>query len=184
MQRQETQITLEQFERIIQQPENRERRLELINGELVEKEDMGTEEHGNLILVLGAALLAYLRQNPIGHVTTDALHRADAINERRPDISLRLTDEPMVTQGSVPTLPDLAIEIQSPDDDPNDMRDKAHFYLQNGSKAVWLLYPRKQIIETYHNDPRLDDILTANEVLTGGDLLPGFSVPVRDVFEG
>lgn len=55
------------------------------------------------------------------------------------------------------------------------------YYLQNGTRLVWLVYPEKQQIEIHTADapiqtPGLDD------ALDGGAALPGLTLPLRDVF--
>lgn len=78
-------------------------------------------------------------------------------------------------------MPDSAVETKSPSDNLKRLRQKAEHYLQNGVKMVWLLYPEKQSIEVL--TPEDFSYLTANGTLTGGDLLPEFSVTVADLFK-
>lgn len=62
------------------------------------------------------------------------------------------------------------------------MREKAAFYLGNGARLVWLVYLHKRIVEVYR--PEADvELLLEGDILTGGEVLPGFSMPVADVFE-
>jgi hypothetical protein len=60
------------------------------------------------------------------------------------------------------------------------MYDKAQLYLANGTRMVWIIYSTRQIIEVLTPTDR--QLLTINDVLEGGDVLPGFSVPVRELF--
>lgn len=76
-------------------------------------------------------------------------------------------------------MPDLAVEVKSPDDSLRALRDKARYYLANGCRLVWLVLPDKQIIEVYTADKQP---LTEADTLTGGEVLPGFALPVRQVF--
>lgn len=173
--------TVEQFEAFIARPENAERRFELIHGEVVEK--MPTEEHALIIILIGAALLSYFRQNPIGRVGTDARFRPghDDENDRRPDVHATLDPQPpVVTKGPRFGVPDIAVEVKSPDDLTREMREKALYYLENGAKLVWLVFPDKKIVETYSADA--DDVWVQGDILTAPDLLPGFSLPLRDIF--
>jgi Uma2 family endonuclease len=61
------------------------------------------------------------------------------------------------------------------------MRDKAEYYLKNGTKLVWLVYPEKQLIEVFRANGD-SDFFTINDTLDGEDVLPGFQLPVRQVF--
>lgn len=173
--------TLEQFEAFIALPENAERSFELINGEIVEK--MPTEEHALILLLIGGALITYLQQNPIGRAGSDARFRPgrDPENDRRPDVYVTLDPQPpAVKQGPRLGVPDIAVEVKSPDDSMREMREKADYYLRNGAKLVWLVFPDKKVVESYSADA--DEIFIEGDMLTAPDLLPGFSLPVRNLF--
>jgi Uma2 family endonuclease len=77
-------------------------------------------------------------------------------------------------------MPDLAVEVQSPGQSDRFMSDKAAFYLENGSKMVWLIYPDRQLVEFL--TPTERQLLTLDGTISGGDVLPDFSVKVADIF--
>ena len=78
-------------------------------------------------------------------------------------------------------MPDLAVEIKSPDDSVRQLREKAAYYLANGARLVWLIYPQQRMIEVY--DPDADvEILVEGDLLTGKEVLPDFNLPVAEVF--
>jgi Uma2 family endonuclease len=174
--------TVDEFEAYIALPENRDRQLELIDGDIVEK-NVPTERHGITAANFVTEVRIYLKQNPIGRVAVEVRYRrpGDQYNARQPDVSFRADrSQAVVEKGAVPQMPDLAIEIKSPDDSLREMRDRADYYLANGSRMVWLAYPDKRIVEVYTLDDIL--ILTEDDILDGGDVLPGFKMSVRDVF--
>ncbi len=174
--------TVAEFEAFIERPENRDRLFELIDGEIVKK--MVTEEHGLIVANLIFLLKRYLIQHPIGHVGVEISHRTpnDDYNERLPDISFILNSErPIVRQGAVPAMPELAIEVKSYSQTYKEMREKAAFYLAHGARAVWLVFPEKRLVETY--TPTTHNILLENETLSGGDMLPNFSLSVAEIFQ-
>jgi Uma2 family endonuclease len=177
---QERLYTVEEFERFIAQPENRDRLFELIQGEIVEK--MPTEEHGELAANLVVALHSFVVPRKLGRVGVEIRHRMpnDTRNSLLPDVSFIAGKRPSVTEGSVPQMPDLAVEIKSPDDSLKDLRDKANYYLLNGTRLVWIVDPVKRLVITLTPDD--EQILLENEVLDGGDVLPGFTMPVKDIF--
>lgn len=179
----ERQLTTEEFETFLHQPENQERLFELIHGEIVEK--MPTEEHGVIVINIGTAIRLFLKQTPIGRVGAEVRYRLpkDRFNAPMPDLSVNSGQRPIVREGSVPQMPELAVEIQSPSDSIKKMREKAHYYLTNGSHIVWLVFPTKRYIEVYQLDHEME-VMLGNELLTGGDLLPGFTMSVADVFDG
>jgi len=104
----------------------------------------------------------------------------DDYNARIPDVSFSSAKRPIVKQGSVPELPDLAVEIQSPNQSLKSLREKARYFVGNGTKLFWLIIPNKQIVEIY--TPDSEDVLKADDTLSGGDVLPEFSLAVRDIF--
>lgn len=177
--------TIKDFEAFIVQPENIGRRFELINGRAIEK--MPTQLHGLIALFLGYLFWSYRERNPIGWFFADARYQMpnDAENARIPDISfIRKERGPVIEEGPAPYMPDLAIEIQSPDDDPKEMREKAAYYLANGSRMVWLIFTRKRNrrIEVYRpGQPMLT--LSMDDTLNGSDVLPGFEVAVKALYE-
>ena len=177
-------MTIDEFERMIALYANTDRSFELIDGEMVEK--MPTEQHGSIIANLLTQLVLFVKQHKLGIVTTDARHRVaeDKHNDFRPDISYIsfARKNEVVRKGVVPLMPDLAVEVKSPDDSAVLMRKKAAYYIENGSKLVWLIYPLKRTVEVYTADGDLR-ILDDDGTLDGADVLPGFTMPVRELFE-
>lgn len=174
--------TVEDFEAFLALPENRDRRFELIDGEFVEK-TAGTEETGVIAGWIVTYLNMYAREDHRGYAAISALHQPDGdrFNARQPIISfLRDVTRPIEKRGAAPYLPDLCIEIQSPDDSDKQMADKAAFYLANGSKMVWLVYPSKRLVEVLTATDR--QLLGLEDTLSGGEALPGFSVAVKQIF--
>ncbi len=172
--------TIQEFEAFIAQPENAEYHFELIDGEIVQK--MPTMLHGLIIFLLSAALGTYLREHPIGRAGVEVRYRlsSDNLNDVIPDLSFVTMDKPIIRKGAAPFLPDLAVEVQSPDQSDKFMADKAAYYLANGVRMVWLVYPDKRLVEVLTPDAR--HLLNDADSLDGGDVLPGFSLPIRDIF--
>lgn len=172
--------TVKEFEEFVAQPENAEWNFELIYGEIVKK--MPTLLHGFIITLLSGMLFNYLRQNPIGRIIAEGSYGlpGDEYNNRIPDLSFISNEKPLVSKGAAPFMPDLAIEVQSPSQSDKFMRDKADYYLANGVRMVWIVYTEKHIVEVLTPDDR--ELLTDAHTLSGGDMLPGFSLPVREIF--
>jgi Uma2 family endonuclease len=174
--------TVQEFEDFIRKVQNHDRRFELIHGAIVEK-PMPRQEHGIIVLRIGSRILIWIEQGGRGRVGTEIRHRVpgDLHNDRIPDIAYYVDSTvPVVTQGAVPTLPDLAIEVKSPDDTYKEMRAKAAYYLVNGTTLVWLIFPEKRVVEVYGQD--FEDVLVEGDTLNGGDLLPGFEMAVVEIF--
>lgn len=174
--------TVEEFEAYIALPENRERRFELIQGEIVEK--MPTQKHAALAGFFYGEMYIHLKVHPIGWVLVEARYQMpeDKDHSYIPDVSfVSDRNRVLVERGAAPYMPDLAIEIMSPDDSLRDLRKKARYYLANGSQLVWLVIPQKRLVEVYTPDD--DFVLTEGDILTGGDVLPGFTLAVKDIFQ-
>lgn len=172
--------TVDEFEAVIRLPENRDRNFELIQGEIVEK--VPTELHGLVNTNILGYLWTYSRTHNIGRVGPEIRNRipGDDYNARQPDISFFLdTQRPVVERGPVLQMPDLAVEVKSPDDSFREMREKADYYLANGARMVWLVYPEKRIVEIHTADEF--QILIDGETIEVSDVLPGFTLPVRDI---
>jgi Uma2 family endonuclease len=176
-----TRTTYAAFETFTALPEHRDFNFELIDGEIIEK--MPSMEHGNIVVTLIFYLKLYSLQNKRGRILTEVQHKLphDDHNARQPDISVFTNaDEPILTQSPVPRMPDIAIEVQSPDDRISAMREKAAYYLANGTQMVILVFTRKRFVEVQTADNI--DILTLEDTLEGGAVLPGFSLAIKDIF--
>jgi Uma2 family endonuclease len=175
--------TVDEFETFIALPQNVDRRFELINGEIVET--MPTEEHSLVAGNFYAALREFVRPRNLGRVAFEVRFRMpeDQHNARLPDVSFTSTERllPVVKKGAVPFMPDLAVEIKSPDDSIKTLREKAAYYLSNGTQLVWIADPDKRIVIVLTLDD--EDILLEKDTLTGGDVLEGFSIPVAVLFD-
>ncbi len=178
-----TLIDMQAFQDFIARPENDERFYELIHGQIVKK-PMPTEYHGQIVAILLGLLYAYTSQHPERKlkIGTEVRFKPDDANSRLPDVHVRYREGPAQRRGAVSQLPQLIAEVKSPDDSYTQMRDSATYYMTNGTQLVWLIYPEKQLVEVYAAGQDAD-LLTASDTLTGGPVLPGFSVPVSTLFE-
>ncbi len=172
--------TAEEFEAFADSGENSEWLLELVNGKVEEK--FMTEEEGVITATLGAQFYNFVMPRKLGRVGVEIRYRhpEDKYNARIPDVSFSSAKTEVTRRGSTPVFPDLAIEIKSPDDSLMKLRDKAHFFLLNGTKMFWIVIPSKQLVEVYTAEE--ESIYTAEDTLSGGDVLPEFTLAVKDIF--
>jgi Uma2 family endonuclease len=173
-------LTTGAFEEIALLPENRDKRLEFILGRMTE---LVSNSYSSQV---AAAILTYLNlyvlQHQLGRVTgADGGYK---IGDDRyiPDVAFvsktRQPEPSFEAYNSVP--PDLAVQVLSPSDQADDVRVKIVNYLQAGV-AVWLVDPVMKRAEVYlpnKKPQRLDH----DGVIDGGDLLPGFTLTLKDVF--
>ncbi len=172
--------TVADFEALSVLPENADRRFELIDGEIIEK--IPSQLHAYIVALLSSYLITYLQQNPLGWALVEARYQLhdDAHNACIPDLSfVRSEGRTLIEEGAAPYMPDLAVEVQSPGQSDKFMIDKAEYYLAHGTQMVWLVYPQKRLVESLTLDTRY--LLTQADILTGGDVLPGFEVTVQAI---
>jgi Uma2 family endonuclease len=104
---------------------------------------------------------------------------------RGPDVSFVSWDQlpgHHVPRDPVPGLhPDLAVEVLSKGNTRGEMTRKRKEYFLAGTRLVWQVNPRKRTVDVYAA-PDQFTTLTAADTLDGGDVLPGFTLPVKALF--
>ena len=172
-------------ERDVIEAHDRENRLcELVDGVLVEKA-MGYLE-SFLAVELIAFLATYARQNDLGVVAgADGTIRLAVGLVRIPDVSFvswdRLPDRKVPTKPIPDLAPDLAVEVLSASNTKAEMRRKVSEYFEAGVRLVWLVDPSTRTVRVAYA-PGRETILGEGQTLEGGDVLPGFVLPIRQLF--
>lgn len=173
--------TLAEYEQIQDLPENHDKLLELIDGEIVEK--VASFTPSEIALTIGTFIRLYLMENRIGRATaSDGSYIMSDEDVFIPDVGFiskaRLPDRP---DRAAPIPPDMAVEVKSPTDSKPAMRRKAEKYLAYGTRLVWLVFPDEQVVEVYIPD-RDVETFTIGDILDAHDELPGFTVSVEQIF--
>jgi Uma2 family endonuclease len=174
-------ITAEEFERLALLPENADRRLELIGGDIVE---VVSNNYSSMVAARILIRLGNFLENAhvAGYVTgADGGYRVG--DERYiPDVAfVSKSRQPAPSRDAYNAIaPDLAVEVLSPSDQQDILRLKIANYLAAGT-TVWLVNPDNKTVEVYTPGQRAYRLGPA-DTLTGGDLLPGFALPVKDIF--
>ncbi len=164
---------------------DRERRLfELVDGVLVEKV-MGYWE-SVLAIELGRLLGNFVKRRKLGTLAGEAgMLRLSPGLVRIPDLSFisraRLAQHRRMLAPILPLAPDLAIEVLSEGNTAREMARKVREYFASGCRLVWLVDPRTRTVAVYTSLAR-PIVLTEKQTLTGGDVLPGFRLPLRKLF--
>jgi Uma2 family endonuclease len=165
--------------------EQRENRLfELVDGVLVEK-IMGVPE-SHLAVRLGGRLEAVAEEHDLGFVTgADGALRLMPGLIRIPDVSFvsweRVSDR-VVPSKPIPDLaPDLAVEVLSKGNTPEEMERKLKEYFLVDVRLVWFVDPRQRIVEVY-SAPDVSTVVREHQTLDGGEVLPGFALPLKQLF--
>lgn len=103
---------------------------------------------------------------------------------RAPDVSfVRAERIPVggLVAGYWPGAPDLAVEVLSPSDRYPEVQRKVQEYLDAGTRLVWVIDPESRTATVFHPDGR-SKFFGADDVLDGGDVLPGFRLPLSEVW--
>jgi Uma2 family endonuclease len=157
---------------------------ELVDGVLVEKA-IGYRE-SILAAALGGILLDFVGPRNLGVVSgPDGMVRLFPGLVRGPDVAYatwdcfpdrRIPDEP------IPTLaPDLVVEVLSESNTVREMERKRGEYFSQGVSVVWEIDPETRTATVYKADGTVIE-LTESDRLDGGDVLPGFSLELRELF--
>lgn len=158
---------------------------ELIDGTLVEKTS-GFHE-SSLTCLLLYHLKAYLLRNNLGILSgADGTLRLTTGLLRIPDVAFIPWDR--LPGRKRPTVPvpqlaiDLAVEVLSKGNTKAEMDRKVREYFEAGARLVWLIDPKARAVRVYA-DAKRSTILKEGESLDGGEVLPGFVLPLREFFE-
>jgi Uma2 family endonuclease len=171
-------VTAEQLERTGRKD------LELVRGELVPVTPAGFK-HGALAGFLTIELGAYARAHACGRVLVETGFRlfTDPDTVRGPDVSYlsRERQETLPRRGGfVHGVPDLAIEVVSMEKTPEQLASKAREYITAGTPMVWVVDPEARQVTVYRGREVM--VLKGGDSLDGGDVLPGFVLPVTRLF--
>ena len=159
---------------------------EVVDGRIQEK-DMGAFE-ADIAKVLLLAINDYLRTNPLGSIHIELLFQIDPVanTRRRPDVAFLSAERwPLgkrpPRQAAWEVVPDLAIEVVSPGNQFCDEVRKIDDYFRAGVRLVWYVLPDNDRVYVY-DSPFSVRILPDTEALDGGAVLPGFRLPLADLF--
>lgn len=164
-----------------------EKRLELIEGELIEMSPAGGK-HGSLALHAGHLIWDHVDENDLGYTTAaetgytlfknpdgkDTVLAPDVGFVRKDRLPEGLPD------GYVPLAPDLAVEVVSPNDSAAEIHNKVMKYLKYGTRLVWVLYFDTESAVAYTASGA--QVIDVEGTLDGGDVVPGLKIPMRKLF--
>jgi Uma2 family endonuclease len=164
-----------------------ETRLELSEGSLI-RMSPGSIKHGLIATRFLSRIDVYVEQNDLGYVsiaeTGYLLFKGDDGRDtvRAPDIGFfkhgRLPGG-IPDKGYALLVPDLAIEVVSPNDTATDIQNKVNDYLKAKIPLFGFFYPDSGTMNVWRDGVMTR--LTLDDVFEGGDVLPGFRLNLREV---
>ena len=161
---------------------------EIVGGQRVDLQPMSVYTAW-LASRLHGQLWPYVEEHGFGTCVMEMLFILDAERNlrRRPDVAFVSADRwPLDREfpvtGDWDVVPDLAVEVISPNDIFKDVLAKLHEYFQYGVQLVWTVVPEAQQVYVY-DSPTQVRILTVRDTLTGSKILPDFRLPLASLFQ-
>jgi Uma2 family endonuclease len=158
---------------------------ELVNGRVVPMAPAG-HLHGAAESRLDVKLALYAETTGAGRVMVGEV----GIYTRRNPDTVRGADIVFMSQeryarcgpsAYLDVAPELVVEILSPEDRPGPMKEKIQEYLSVGVDRVWFIDPRRQRVLVYRSSKQVETLGTG-DILRDEEILPGFSLPLSELF--
>ena len=170
---------------LLRMPDNSTK--ELVDGRIVEKN--GSVESSEIEGLFYFRFRAFLLGHPVAEVYPASLgyqcFEDNPTKIREPDTTVvrleRLEKLPDPNPGYMPIVPDLAVEVISPNDVVYDVDEKVQEYLGAGFPLVWVADPKARTVMVYPRGGR-PVFYSADDELTAEAVLPGFRCKVSDFF--
>ena len=160
---------------------------ELIRGEFCETMGVGLK-HGEIVINLGILIGAVVKPRKLGRMfgsDVGVILERDPDTVREPDFAFISAERMPLVEESYSyseIVPDLVVEIASPSDSRRAVNDKARMWRSYGVPLVWAAYPDTRTIDVHRADGSVVT-LYEDDILDGGEILPGFAVRVSDIFD-
>ena len=159
---------------------------EVVEGRVVETMPAGQDQGltaGSISVVVGS----YARTKKLGRIANAELGfrlKTDPLMVRCPDVAfLKAEHIDKTNKGFIEGAPDLAVEVVSPGDTAKEVRTKVKEYLEAGAGLIWVVYPEKQAVHVFEPGQEKPVVLQGQVEITAGEVIPGFSCRVSEVFE-
>jgi Uma2 family endonuclease len=160
-------------------------RYELVRGALRKSSPL-THLQGRIAARIALSLIEHVSARNLGEVFSASTGFQLASNPdhvRGPDVAF-VQRERLLTMGEIsgfwPGAPDLAVEVIAQTDTFADVEEKVLDWLQAGTRLVIVISPQQRTVTTFRS-PCAVRILGEEDTLKGGDLVPGWSMPVQEL---
>jgi Uma2 family endonuclease len=173
-------MTAEEFDNY---PFEEHKRYELDEGEFIEM-SKPAYLHNRVLLNLYLPLENHLRKSRVGELLiSENFYALAPLTRRAPDAAVILGDryEELKDAKVIPIVPEIVIEVISPNETTRMIHRKLKQYFAAGVKETWLIYPETREVEIWTGPTLPDHALTGDDTLVS-PLLPGFALPLSDLF--
>lgn len=174
-------VTAEELERF---PDD-DFRYELVQGRVIRMSPVGYQ-HGGIVMQFGARLTQHVRARKLGSVVTEVGFKlaSNPDTVRAPDLAFLKRERipTPVPRGFWRGVPDLAVEVLSPDDTPAEIGTKVDEYLAHDVPVVVVIDPDAETATTYRGrEPA--EVLGVDDELDLSEVVDGFRCRVREIFD-
>jgi Uma2 family endonuclease len=179
----QTRISLEDFLALADEDDISGKRLQLVSGEIIE---VPSNAYASSIAQLIAIFIhLFIRENEIeGHLTGEAGGYMINGEPYAPDVAYLSKAKQRILEGKGynSIAPDLVVEVEYPSTTKSQraLTRKLSNYAAAGT-LVWVVYPEEKSVEVYSPGQAVK-VLTAEDEIDGGEVLPGFKLPLKNIF--
>jgi Uma2 family endonuclease len=162
---------------------------ELVEGRVV-RMPPPDPDHGHITWAIARFLGVHLESHGLGHIYVGEVgwdltrrgERKDTVLAS--DVAVVCAERlplPPPRRGKTyrPIAPDLVVEIASPTQYRPDLADKAQHWLDRGVRLVWIIWPEQHEVDVWTRGAAAPCTLQDAETLEGGDVVPGFGIPLN-----
>jgi len=162
-------------------------RYEIVNNQLIDIGNSGAL-HGHICSTLMILLGSYIRSQKLGLLFDSSTgFKMQNGNRRSPDLAFfaknRLQGLTTLPTGFLEGAPDLAVEVLSPGNTVEEIDGKITEYFANGTRLMWVINPQQRYILVYRSPQEPDRLLKTADRLDGEAIIPGFSLPIAELFQ-
>jgi Uma2 family endonuclease len=160
------------------------RKYELIEGDLL-MSPVGMT-HSDVCINISTLLTVFVRPRKLGKVFDSSMgYRLSRTVLLSPDVSFvsnaRLAEILVAPDKFLYGAPDLVVEVLSPTDSLKLIEDKLDRYFEHGTRLAWVVDCRGRTVSVRTTDG-ITKLAKPGDVLTGGEVLPGFRCRLRRIF--
>jgi Uma2 family endonuclease len=161
---------------------------ELVEGGLIKIAPV-SNLHGLIAANITGELRNFNKQHKLGVVLIETGYNLSYTTTRGPDVSFYTKAKAALVQdkgykGYLDFAPDLAVEVISAGDRPDEILEKIDDYLRAGVRLIWIVYPNRELVNVIRpNQPSLILHRKNADILDGYDVLPDLTLPLATIFE-
>lgn len=170
---------------------------ELINGEMIEKMP-NVAGHTMMIRLFRRLIEAFVDNLGLGYVFAESTYVLpekydsnwvkgsripDVVFYEKQRLDAYMSEVEDWDQKPFLLVPDLVIEVLSPNDSYTAVDEKVDAYRQDGVRLIWLVDPQRKKVAVHRIADIQPEIKTRDTTLSGEDVLPGFTARLTDIFK-